>query len=88
MIGTEMYGTYHMVNTGYCSRHGCAEKILEFANIKTCRLVAISSDEFPLPAKRPRMEALRNYHSELIEMNVMRPWEEALEEYVKEIAEL
>ena len=86
MIGTEMYGAYHMVNTGYCSRHECAKKILEFANIKTCRLVPISSDEYPLPAKRPRMEALKNYHLELIEMNVMRPWEEALKEYVNEIA--
>lgn len=86
MINSEVYGLYHMVNPGYCSRYECAEKILEFAKIQKCRLIPINSDEFPLPAKRPRMEALRNYHLELIGMNIMRPWKEALEEYINEIA--
>ena len=85
LLNSESYGLYHMVNTGCCSRYECAMKIFEYGEIKTCNLVPISSDEFPLPAPRPRMEALRNYHLELMGMDIMRPWEEALGEYVKEI---
>jgi len=86
LINSELYGIYHMVNPGCCSRYECAKKILEYAKIKNCKLIPISSDQFPLPAPRPRMEALRNYHLELLGINIMRPWEKALEEYVKEIA--
>ena len=85
LLDSESYGLYHLVNPGYCSRYECAKKILEYAEVCTCNLISISSDEFPLPAPRPRMEALRNYHLELMGMDIMRPWEEALEEYVKEI---
>ena len=81
---TELYGTYHMVNTGgYCSRYQFAQAILEFAGIATCALRPVSSTEFPLPAPRPRMEAARNYQLELREWNWMRPWPEALKEYIQ-----
>ena len=80
---TGWYGLYHSVNTGApCSRYEFAQKILEYAGITTCRLVPISSSEFPLPAPRPRMEAGRNLHAELLGLKLMRPWEDALREYI------
>ena len=88
LLDTELYGIYHMVNTGYCSRYECARKIFEYAEFESCNLIPITSDEFPLPAPRPRMEALQNYHLELMGMNIMRPWEEALKEYVNELVRL
>ena len=79
------YGVYHAVNTGEpCSRHQFAQKILEYAGNTTCRLIPVSSAQFPLPAPRPRMEAARNLHFELMGLSLMRPWEEALREYITE----
>jgi dTDP-4-dehydrorhamnose reductase len=71
------------VNHGYCSRYECAKKIIEYGNIDNCKLVPVSSVEFPLPAPRPRMEALENLHAKLISKDLMRSWQNALEEYVK-----
>jgi len=83
LIETNMYGVYHLVNTGEpVSRYSVAQRILEYAGLNTCELLQVSSDEFPLPAPRPRMEAGRNYQLELRGWNWMRPWKEALAEYV------
>jgi dTDP-4-dehydrorhamnose reductase len=85
LIQTNLYGTYHMVNTGgYCSRYEFAQAILESAGITTCTLTPVSSAAFPLPAPRPRMEAARNYQGELRGWNWMRPWRDALREYITE----
>ena len=84
LMETEQYGTYHMVNTGpACSRFEIAEKALEYAKIDTCRLIPCSSAHFPLAAPRPRMEAGRNYNLELMGLHLMRPWEDALKEYIE-----
>jgi dTDP-4-dehydrorhamnose reductase len=86
LVETGWYGTYHLVGTGdYCSRFECAQAILEYAGIGSCQLQPVSSAAFPLPAPRPRMEAARNYHLELMGKNWMRPWRVALEEYVHQL---
>jgi len=83
---TGWYGVYHSVNTGEpCSRYEFAQKILEYAGITTCRLIPVSSAQFPLPAPRPRMEAARNLHAELLGLDLMRPWSAALREYLLEV---
>jgi dTDP-4-dehydrorhamnose reductase len=80
---TSWFGVYHSFNTGApCSRYEFALKILEYAGITTCRLVPVSSSEFPLPASRPRMEAGHNLHAELMGLELMRPWQVALREYI------
>jgi dTDP-4-dehydrorhamnose reductase len=86
MAETGLYGKYHMVNTGKpASRYEVAEKILEYAGITSCQLSPVSSAEFPLPAHRPRMECGRNMQLELRGLNLMRPWEDALREYIASI---
>jgi dTDP-4-dehydrorhamnose reductase len=88
LIGTGLYGTYHMVNTGTsCSRLEYARAILEYAAIDSCQLHPVSSAAFPLAAPRPRMEAARNYSLELQGFNWMRPWRDALHEYVVRLDE-
>lgn len=82
---TGWYGLYHLVNTGApCSRFEFAQCVLEYAGITTCNLLPVSSAHFPLPARRPRMEAARNLHIELLGLNPMRPWKRALREYIEE----
>jgi dTDP-4-dehydrorhamnose reductase len=85
LIETGWYGTYHLVGTGaYCSRYEFAQTILGYAGNRTCELRPVSSAAFPLSAPRPRMEAARNYHLELMGCNWVRPWREALQEYVQQ----
>jgi dTDP-4-dehydrorhamnose reductase len=77
------YGVYHAANTGGpCSRYEFAQKVLEYAQVTSCRLLPVTSAEFPLPAPRPRMEAGRNLHSELMGLELMQPWQAALREYI------
>jgi dTDP-4-dehydrorhamnose reductase len=83
LVKTGWYGTYHMANPGCCSRFEYAQKIVELAGIPSCPIEPVSSDAFPLPAPRPRMEAIRNYVLQLLGLNWMRPWEEALADYIK-----
>lgn len=85
LIHTGWYGLYHSVNTGQaCSRYEFAQKILEYAGLTTCRVLPVSSAMFPLPAPRPRMEAARNLnlYAQLLGLELMRPWQEALREYI------
>lgn len=77
-----LYGKYHCVNTGCVNRLEMSREILKAAGIENCRLVGVSSDEFPLSAPRPRMEAMRNYSFELLGLHPMRGWKEALDEYI------
>ena len=81
-IESGLYGKYHCVNTGCVDRLEMSRAILKAAGIGSCRLVGVSSDEFPLSAPRPRMEAMRNYNFELLGLKPMRGWKEALDEYI------
>ncbi|MCX5752694.1 MAG: dTDP-4-dehydrorhamnose reductase, partial [Candidatus Krumholzibacteria bacterium] len=81
-IESGLYGKYHCVNTGCVSRLEMAREIVAAAGIRNCSLVSVPSEEFPLPAPRPRMEAMRNYGFELLGLAPMRGWKEALDEYV------
>jgi dTDP-4-dehydrorhamnose reductase len=84
LVQTGWYGTYHMVNTGGApSRYEIARHILQYAGITTCQLQPVSSAYFPLPAPRPRMEAGRNLHLELMGLELMQPWSSALQDYIQ-----
>ncbi|MBN1164771.1 MAG: dTDP-4-dehydrorhamnose reductase [Candidatus Krumholzibacteriota bacterium] len=82
VIGTSHYGRFFCVNKGCVNRFQIASEILRIAGIKNCRLIPVSSAEFPLPAPRPRMEALRNQNLEALGFDLMRGWKEALEDYI------
>ncbi len=87
LAGTELYGTTHLVNRGYCTRYEYARAILRCAGLSDAQLVPVPADSFSMAAPRPRMEAAYNYRLELLRLNKMRPWEEALEEYIGALAE-
>jgi dTDP-4-dehydrorhamnose reductase len=75
------YGLYHMVNEGWGSRYEIAQEIVNFLGKRT-KLVPVPSSFFPLPAPRPRSEVLQNYKLELLGLNHMRQWKEALHDYL------
>lgn len=73
------WGTYHVVNTGLCSRYEFASQILRYAGITGVPVHPVITAS---GAPRPFISALRNYALELMGYNDMRPWQESLEEYV------
>lgn len=83
IISTGRYGIYHCVNKGICSRFDIASKIVEFLGKKDVVLKPVTSDAFALPAPRANSEALINYNLSLLGLDNIRPWEDALKEYLR-----
>ena len=71
-------GIYHITNSNHCSWYDFALKIFELAELKPS-VKPVRTEEFPTPAKRPTYSMLVN-----TKLSPMRPWEEALEEYLIE----
>jgi len=91
LLETEGFGLYHMVNQGVCSRYDVAVALRDLLGRPDVVIEPVSSAHFPLPAPRARSEAMRNLKLELMGLYEMRPWQDALREYVlselKELAE-
>ena len=81
LMTTDYYGIFHITNRGVCSWYQFTVEILNLAGIKT-PVVPISSDQYPQKARRPRYSVLDNYHLRLLGMDDMRPWQEALKDYL------
>lgn len=70
------FGIYHVINSGSCTWYEAAVELYKQAKIKT-KVIPVSADEFPRPAKRPFYSVLIN-----TKLNPMRDWREALGEYL------
>ncbi len=87
LIATAYYGIFHITNRDSCSWYDFAKEILEQAGLKTL-VIPITSDQYPQKAKRPRFSVLDNCHLRLLGMDDIRPWQEALKDYMKEKSHL
>lgn len=76
------FGVYHMVNEGFCSWYEFTKAIFEILGWDV-EVKPIKSSELKRLAKRPLFSALQNKKLEEIGLR-MRPWREALEEYLGE----
>jgi len=84
LIETKRYGIYHLANKGTASRYQIALKIVEFMGMKDAvKIVPVESSAFPAQAPRADSEMMDNHNLELLGLNTMPHWEQALEEYVK-----
>lgn len=83
LINTEYYGIFHITGKKACSWYEFAREILKLAGVKT-PVIPITSGQYPQKARRPGYSVLDNYHLKLLGMDDMRPWQEALTEYLKE----
>ena len=83
LIITEEYGTFHVTNSGECSWFGLTAETFKIAGIRT-PAIPISSDQYPQKAKRPSYSVLENFNLKLLNMDDIRPWQEALENYLKD----
>lgn len=51
-------GVYHYTNEGVCSWYDFAKKIHQFADISSCTVNPLHTDEYPTPAERPHYSVL------------------------------
>jgi dTDP-4-dehydrorhamnose reductase len=82
LISTEYYGIFHITNSGKCSWFEFTKEILNLAGLST-PVIPITSDQYPQKARRPHFSVLDNYHLRLLGMDDMRPWRDALIDYMK-----
>jgi dTDP-4-dehydrorhamnose reductase len=77
VIEDRHYGLYHLTNSGSCSWHEFAKEIFSLAGVEV-EVVPVPGSEYPLPAARPANGVLSALGSPRL-----RPWREALEDYLK-----
>ncbi|HUT73535.1 MAG TPA: dTDP-4-dehydrorhamnose reductase [Armatimonadota bacterium] len=81
LVGSRLYGTYHITNAGGSSWAELAAEALRLAG-SPARVEPISASEWPTPTRRPAYSVLRHLSLELQGRDDLRPWPEALAEVV------
>jgi dTDP-4-dehydrorhamnose reductase len=83
LMNTEHYGMYHATNQGVISRYDFAVAIVEQAGIDGVTVYPITSDQYRLPALRPKYSALDHQAIRLQGFIDLPPWRDALIRYMK-----
>ncbi|MCB8922922.1 MAG: dTDP-4-dehydrorhamnose reductase [Ardenticatenaceae bacterium] len=85
LIETQQYGTYHFVNSGATSRWEFANEILRQAGLTDVTNTPIFVADYKRASTPPPYAALHNIAGKAIGIE-LRPWQEALAEYIQEYA--
>ncbi len=85
LMETGQYGRYHMVCGGKGTRYDVAKELLHICGRDDIKLTRVGSDFFQKDyfAPRPYSEMMINENLGKLGINLMRPWEEALKDYVR-----
>ena len=86
LVVTAQYGIYHCTGKGVCSWYEFACAIAELAGLP-CRIMPCTSQEYPQKAKRPAYSALDHSSLRAAVGDDMRPWREALEDFIRKLEE-
>jgi dTDP-4-dehydrorhamnose reductase len=77
----DSYGLYHATAEGSCSWHAFAGEIFRLTNTKVTLEIA-GPNEFPAKVPRPMYSVLENRALKGRGLNVFRPWQDGLREYL------
>jgi dTDP-4-dehydrorhamnose reductase len=81
LVQTNHYGIYHLTNSGFCSRFELAAEIMRLAGKPDLPITPILSAEWPRPSTPPLHAVLVNSAAASLGIT-LRPWRDALAEYV------
>jgi dTDP-4-dehydrorhamnose reductase len=81
LVRSGRFGTYHLVNEGYCSRHEFAQAILHGAGLGHVPVRPILLKDFQRSSTPPSFAPLRNFAAAEVLGIQLRPWQEALTDY-------
>jgi dTDP-4-dehydrorhamnose reductase len=82
LIETQAFGTYHVANLGFASRYEYVMETIRCLGLPN-QVTAVESDFFPRLAPVPDCEALDNMCLRMRGILIMRPWPEAMQDYVR-----
>jgi dTDP-4-dehydrorhamnose reductase len=82
LIGTGAFGVYHLANAGACSRYDYARRILALTGREHIPVDPITLAEYPRPSTPPRHTPLANTAAAALGIS-LRPWEDALEAFLR-----
>ncbi|MCX5657836.1 MAG: dTDP-4-dehydrorhamnose reductase [Candidatus Omnitrophica bacterium] len=83
-----MSSVVHISNSGSCSRFAFAKKIFKYTDASGVKIAPIKASEFSWSAERPAYSVLDNSKFKNIIGSKLRPWQEALREYLQMIDKL
>jgi dTDP-4-dehydrorhamnose reductase len=78
---SDSYGLYHATAEGSCSWHEFAREIFALARTKVSLEVA-GPNEFPAKVPRPKYSVLENRGLKSQNLNIFRPWQDGIREYL------
>ncbi len=81
---SDSYGLYHATAEGFCSWHEFAREIFKLTDTKV-NLEVAGPDEFPAKVPRPTYTVLENSGLKRLGLNLFRPWQEGLREYLSSL---
>lgn len=84
LVRQPYYGTYHLVNEGACSRYDLAAAALRLAGKGGVELRPMALADYKRDSRVPPHTPLRNIAAADLGI-ALRPWHEALEEYVRAV---
>jgi len=76
------HAVYNITNSNSCSWHEFAQRILALKNITGVKIEALTSGQLKRQASRPKMSVLDNGRYRAFIGSALRPWQEALGEYL------
>ena len=80
-ISDSTAGIYHYTNDGQCSWYEFAKTITEIANLP-CKVIPVSTKEFPTTAIRPRYSVLDKATTRNIINQEILTWEDSIKEWI------
>lgn len=84
LIECNSYGLYHLTNTGVVSRYEIANRVADIMKADKSLIHKVTRADLGLAAARPSFSALDNYAWRLEGFEPLRPWQEAVEEFIIE----
>jgi len=85
VVKEKLYGLYHLVNKGGCTRYDIALKIVDFLGRNDVEVTPIRNIDYPSVTPRARTEIMINYNLRKIGMDDMILWERALTTYLEKL---
>ncbi len=83
LIGTHVYGTYHIANEGHVNRYELASFVAESLGLNADFIMKGSQLKLGLPALRPEFSPLENFVWNLNGFPKLRHWKEAVLDFLE-----
>jgi dTDP-4-dehydrorhamnose reductase len=80
---TRAYGLYHITNGGQCSWYDFAAHVFKLTGLKS-DVAPVTTEAFGAKARRPSYSVLAAERLKEIGLKELRPWQEALRDYLSE----